>query len=142
MWRKGSMTVETALLTPFVLLAWMGAVSACLFVHNRAWLTAAAYESAITGSWEAVCSEGDVENRAREKLGLLLENPLYGSEDVHARAEIKDGRISVTVEGRHAAYGGLKWSFRVTGSRRLCRPEAFIRQAQKVRKTDEKTGGG
>lgn len=130
-WRKGSMTVETALLMPLVLLAWMGAVSACLFVHNRAWLTGAAYESAITGSWDAVRAQGDAEGRARKKLRLLLENSLYGSKDIHAEAEEKNGRIFVTVRGGHSSYGGLHWSFRITGSRKLCRPVSYIRQARR-----------
>ncbi len=133
------MTVETALLLPLVLLAWMGAVSACLFVHNRAWLTGAAYESAITGSWDAIRSQGDAEGRAREKLRLLLGNSLYGSKNIHAETEEKGGRIFVTVRGRHGAYGGLHWSFRVTGSRKLCRPVSYIRQA---RRAGIKIGGG
>lgn len=138
MWRKGSMTVETALLMPLVLLAWMGAVSACLFVHNRAWLTGAAYEAAITGSWDAIGAQGDVEGRAREKLHLLLRNSLYGSRDIHGEVEKKDGRIFVTVRGRHGSYGGLQWSFHVTGSRKLCSPVSFIREARRTKKT----GGG
>lgn len=138
-WRKGSMTVEMALLTPLVLLAWMGAVSACLFVHNRAWLTGAAYESAITGSWDAIRAQGDAECRTREKLCLLLGDSLYGARDIHKEAEEKNGRIFVTVTGRHGAFGGLHWSFCVTGSRKLCRPVLYIREARRAR---IKTGGG
>lgn len=130
MWRRGSMTVETALLMPIVIMAWMGAVSICLFVYNRAWLTAAVYESAITGSWDAMCSEGDMESRAREKLQLLLKNALYGSKDIHSKVEENGNAIFVTVEGRHMAYGGLEWRFCVTGSRKLCSPVSFIRQSR------------
>ena len=46
--RKGSLTVETACVMPLILLALMGLIYLSFFVHNRAWLTAAAYESAIS----------------------------------------------------------------------------------------------
>lgn len=130
MWCRGNMTVETALLMPIVIMAWMGAVSICLFVHNRAWLTAAAYESAITGSWDAMHSEGDMEGRAWEKLQHLLKSSLYGSKDIHSKVEENGNAIFVTVEGGHIAYGGLEWKFCVRGSRKLCNPVLFIWQSR------------
>lgn len=134
--RKGSLTIETALLMPIVLLVWMGVVSACLFVHNRAWLTAAAYEAAITGSWDAACKEGDVRSRAREKMNTLLQNPLYGSDRIRTAVKNQGDMLSVSVEGRHSAYGGIQWKFHATGSRKLCHPVSWIRKIQK-----EQTGG-
>ena len=44
--RKGSFTIETACVMPLILLVLMGLIYLSFFVHNRAWLTAAAYESA------------------------------------------------------------------------------------------------
>lgn len=138
---RGSLTIEAALLMPILLLGWFGVVSACLFVHNRAWLTAAAYESAITGSWDAICSQGDVEGRAREKLQILLENPLYGSKDLSTAVEENGGTLSVSVEGSHGAYGGLVWHFHVKGSRKLCRPVPSIRKVKSLKEIGEQIGG-
>ena len=50
--RKGSFTIETACVMPLILLVLMGLIYLSFFVHNRAWLTAAAYESAVSGSME------------------------------------------------------------------------------------------
>ena len=47
--RKGSFTIETACVMPLILLVLMGLIYLSFFVHNRAWLTAAAYESAWKG---------------------------------------------------------------------------------------------
>ncbi len=135
--RKGSLTIETALLMPIVLLVWMGVVSVCLFVHNRAWLTAAAYESAITGSWDFICKEGDVESRAWEKINILLQNPLYGSSDIHTAVEKRGDTLLVSVEGRHSSYGAIQWRFQIIGSRKLYHPVSFI---QNIRRGQ--TGGG
>ena len=141
-WSRGSLTVETALCMPLILLVWMGTVSVCLFVHNRAWLTAAAYESAVTGSWDAVCTYGDVEERAREKLQILLQQSLYGSRDIQTDVE-KDGEtLKVSIEGLHDTYGGLRWKFHIEGSRKLCRPVSFIRKAKSLRETGRQLGGG
>lgn len=135
--RKGSLTIETAFLMPLILLVWMGVVSVCLFVHNRAWLTAAAYEAAITGSWDGIRKEGDAKSRAQEKAKMLLQNPLYGSKSIHTSVKKQGERLLVCVEGRHSSYGGIHWRFEVMGSRKLCRPVSFIR---KIRR--EQTGGG
>lgn len=134
--RKGSLTIETALLMPMILLVWMGVVSACLFVHNRAWLTAAAYEAAITGSWDGICKDGDVKSRAGQKMDLLLQNPLYRTGRIHTAVEKHGDTLLVSVEGRHSSYGGIHWRFQATGSRKLCRPVPFIRKIKK-----EQAGG-
>lgn len=42
--RKGSLTVESACVMSLILLVIMGLIYLSFFVHNRAWLTAAAYE--------------------------------------------------------------------------------------------------
>ena len=54
--RKGSFTIEAACVMSLVLLVLMGVLYLTFFVHNRAWLTAAACESALTGSMEGISS--------------------------------------------------------------------------------------
>lgn len=141
MWKKGSLTVEIALLMPIILLVWMGTVSVCLFVHNRACLTAAAYEAAVTGSWDAIRREGDAERRAEEKLQALLKNPWYGSRDIHTAVEQRGDILLVDIEGGHRSYGGLCWRFHVTGRRRSCRPVPFIREIRKAGGAGQIGGG-
>ena len=50
--KKGSFTLEAALLMPLLLTVIMSMLYLDFFVHNRAWLTAAAYEAAVSGSME------------------------------------------------------------------------------------------
>lgn len=45
--KKGSFTLEAALLMPLLLTVIMSMLYLDFFVHNRAWLTAAAYEAAV-----------------------------------------------------------------------------------------------
>ena len=58
--KKGSFTVETACVMPLILLVLFGTIYLSFFVHNRAWLTAAAYESALSGSMEGNKKNGQV----------------------------------------------------------------------------------
>ena len=48
--KKGSFTIEAALLMPLVLMILIGVLYLDFFVHDRAYLTAAAYEAAVSGS--------------------------------------------------------------------------------------------
>lgn len=50
--KRGSFTVEAALLMPVIFLVLMGLLYLNFYVHNRAWLTAAAYEAAVTEAWK------------------------------------------------------------------------------------------
>ena len=45
--KKGSFTIEAALLMPLILMVLMGLLYLDFFVHNRAWLTSAAYEAKV-----------------------------------------------------------------------------------------------
>ena len=50
--KKGSFTIEAALLMPLVLMILIGVLYLDFFVHDRAYLTAAAYEAAVSGSMD------------------------------------------------------------------------------------------
>ena len=50
--KRGSMTMEAALLMPVILLVLMVTLYLFFYIHNRAWLTAAAYEPALDGAME------------------------------------------------------------------------------------------
>ena len=62
--KKGSFTIEAALLMPLILMVLMGLLYLDFFVHNRAWLTSAAYEAAVSGSMEGYKKDGDIYEKA------------------------------------------------------------------------------
>ena len=69
--RKGSFTIEAACVMSLVLLVLMGVLYLTFFVHNRAWLTAAACESALTGSMEGIRKDGQAEQAAESRCREL-----------------------------------------------------------------------
>ena len=54
--KKGSFTIEAALLMPLVLMILIGVLYLDFFVHDRAYLTAAAYEAAAV--WKDIKRKG------------------------------------------------------------------------------------
>ena len=69
--KKGSFTVEAALLMPVIFLVLMGLLYLNFYVHNRAWLTAAAYEAAVSGSMEGYSKNGNSYEKA-DNQGRML----------------------------------------------------------------------
>ena len=73
--RKGSFTIEAACVMSLVLITVMGVLYLSFFVHNRSWLTAAAYEAALAGSIEGVQKNGQIYEAASAKaqeLGITV----------------------------------------------------------------------
>ena len=65
---KGSFTIEAACVMSIVLLTVMGVIYLSFFVHNRAWLTAAACEASLSGSMEAVRQDGQAQAAAEQAV--------------------------------------------------------------------------
>ena len=65
--KRGSMTIEAALLMPLLLLVVTITLYLFFYVHNKVWLTAAAYEAALDGSMETARPEGKSRDKALKK---------------------------------------------------------------------------
>ena len=112
---KGSFTIEAACVMSIVLLTVMGVIYLSFFVHNRAWLTAAACEASLSGSMEAVRQDGQAQVAA-EIRGEELGN-------------VGKKKVSVTYEADTiAGFGGFKWTLKTEGSSKVIRPVKWIRR--------------
>lgn len=128
--RKGSLTLETACLMPLILLVVMGILYLCFFVHNRAWLTAAAYESAICGSMEGIREDGPVYETARMRSEELGNIGFFGAENLSTQTNAGKS-VQVTYDlDTIASYGGFNWHLRAEGSAAIVRPVGWIRKAK------------
>ena len=80
--KKGSLTVEIALLSPMILTVLFLTVSLCIFVHHRVWLSQAAYEAALTGTMEPgeEAVRKTLVNTKAEELAESLYYPLENTE--------------------------------------------------------------
>ena len=80
--RKGSFTIEAACVMSLVLITVMGVLYLSFFVHNRSWLTAAAYEAALAGSIEGVQKNGQIYEAASAKAQELGNVGFFGAENL------------------------------------------------------------
>lgn len=129
--RKGSFTVELACLMPVILLVIFGCIYLCLYVHNRAWLTAAAYESAIIGSRESLVKNGVPAEAAYARGKLLLGPRLFGAENLSMNVSEASKKLTVQFDADTiASYGGLSWHLTAVGSAKAVDPVAFIWRAR------------
>ncbi len=126
--KKGSFTVEAACVMPLILFTLMGLLYLCFFVHNRVWLTAAAYESAISGAMEGIWENGSVYETAQRKGEGLGSSGFFGAENLslHVKAG-KDVQV-IYDEDTIAEYTGLSWHLRAEGKSRIIRPVGWIRK--------------
>ena len=128
---KGSFTIELACLMPLILLVVLGVWSAGFYLHHKVWLTAAAYEAAVTGSAECVF---DPENgaaaarlRAEERRREYFDSENAGQ--LQAGREGDEIRVVYTGEVL-SFYGGMRWRLQAEGASTVCRPAEWIRKVR------------
>ena len=124
-----------------VLLAVMGALYLSFFVHNRAWLTAAAYEAAVAGSMEGVMEEGDAYATAVMKSTELGNTGFFGAENLKSRVQA-DKEVKVTYSAETiSGFGGFHWKMTAEGKSKIICPAKWIRKAKAASEIVAEIGG-
>ena len=125
---KGSLTVETACVMPLILFTLLGLIYLNFFVHNRSWLTAAAYESAVSGSMEGVRKNGQVYDTARMRSEELGNTGFFGAENLSTQTNVGK-QVQVTYDlDTISSYGNLNWHLRTEGTSGIINPVKHIRK--------------
>ena len=126
--RKGSFTIETACVMPLILLVLMGLIYLSFFVHNRAWLTAAAYESAVSGSMEGIKKNGEIYDIARMRSEELGSIGFFGAENLGTQTNVgKEVQVTYDLD-TISSYGNLSWHLRTEGKSAVINPVKHIRR--------------
>lgn len=138
---KGSFTVEAALLTPLFLLVVFAVISLHLWVYNRAWYTAAAYETAAAAATEGVSRDGKPREVLQDKIQRIKEGGFVGC-TVTATEDLSEDTVIAAFSGEMPwVYGNRKMQFTAKGVCEVIKPVVFIRKARNVGKFLE-TGRG
>ena len=121
--KKGSFTIEAALLMPLVLMILIGVLYLDFFVHDRAYLTAAAYEAAVSGSMEGYKKKGNIYEKADIQGRMLGDIGLPGGENLSMQTN-----AGKTVKVTYRL--GQKWKLEVSGKAKPLRPVGWIRKVK------------
>ncbi len=106
----------------------VGTIYLCLFVHNRTWLTAAAYEAAVSGSMEQSREENEIYQKTRDKAQELIDAGLYGSENLETVVQTGKTIEVYYSQDTKVEFGGLLWHLQAKGSAKTIRPVSWIRK--------------
>lgn len=136
--RKASFTIEAACVMSLILFTLIGTLDLCFFVHNRSWLTSAAYEAAVAGSMEGVLKDGKVYETAELRSRELGNTGFFGAENLQSQISAdKSVKVSYSAE-TISGFGGFHWNLNVSGKSRIICPARWIR---KVKAAAEIIGG-
>ena len=125
---KYGFTIETACVMPLILLVLMGLIYLSFFVHNRAWLTAAAYESAVSGSMEGIKKNGEIYDTARMRSEELGSIGFFGAENLGTQTNVgKEVQVIYDLD-TISSYGNLSWHLRTEGKSAVINPVKHIRR--------------
>lgn len=139
--RRGSFTIETACVMPLILLVLMGSLYLNFYVHNRGWLTSAAYEAALTGSMEAVKENGKVYENALVKGKELGNTGFFGAENLTMQVNT-GSKVSVIYDlDTVVPFAGLKWHLRAEGTSKVIDPVTRIRKLKATAEIVNMAGG-
>lgn len=111
------------------------------FVHNRAWLTAAACEASLSGSMEAVRQDGQAQAAAEIRGEELGNVGFFGAENLRCHVNAGKKKVSVTYEADTiAGFGGFKWTLKTEGNSKVIRPVKWIRRLKAAKEVIGITG--
>lgn len=128
--KKGSFTIEAALLMPLVLMILIGVLYLDFFVHDRAYLTAAAYEAAVSGSMEGYKKKVNIYEKADIQGRMLGDIGLPGGENLSMQTNAgKTVKVTYRLEVP-AGFLGQKWKLEVSGKAKPLRPVGWIRKVK------------
>lgn len=126
--RKGSFTVEISMVMSLILFVILAVIYLCFFVHNRTWLTAAAYEASLTGNMESVKKNANVYDVTLEKSEELGNIGFLGAENILVNVDVGK-KVSVIYDlDMVNDWGNLEWHITAQGSTKILDPVKRIRQ--------------
>lgn len=127
--RSGALTVEASVLFGTLCIVAGILISLTLHVYQRAWYTAAACESVLTGSGKGVLKEKDGAAMTREKWELLRESFYPEPDGLSAQVGGDEDMVRVQIQGNTVFWGTADVSFSLEKEMKILRPVTFVRKA-------------
>lgn len=126
--RKARVLGDTAATKLLMIL--IGVLYLDFFVHDRAYLTAAAYEAAVSGSMEGYKKKGNIYEKADIQGRMLGDIGLPGGENLSMQTNAgKTVKVTYRLEVP-AGFLGQKWKLEVSGKAKPLRPVGWIRKVK------------
>lgn len=105
--RKGSFTVETSMLLPFIILIVFAFLCLCLYLHDRSVLSSCAAELAGKGAAEKYRNEKELEAWLQGQAAGLARGKLLCLQNLEASIKVTKQSVTVSYTGSTGLLGGL-----------------------------------
>lgn len=129
--RKGSMTVEAALVIPAVLMMIVALILLTTYIYNRTWYTSASAEAVITASTEGVRSCGDTNRVLSGKMTEKIRKQGLPLTDISAKTTAQKDEVKSEVQITTLDVWGMGgWKMNIAEKTGIVRPVPFIRSIQ------------
>lgn len=112
---KGSYTVEASFLLPIILSVIVILIYLSFFLHDRAVLSASAYQAAMRGG--QLINGENVMQVVTESAESLIRNRLLGTSEVETNVECAGGKVKVSYSGKMNIPGGALLCKYMTGGK-------------------------
>ena len=100
------------------------------YMHNKAWLTAAAYEAVLDGSMEAARPDGKIGDKALKKGKELGNTGFFSSKNLKLQAS-EGNKIQVIYNlDVFSVFGGINSHLQVQGNVKVIKPVSWIRKVK------------
>lgn len=125
--------MEAALVVPIVLMVIFLLVSLDFYVHDKAYFTLGAYETALTGNSLRYMSEEEGERGAKEKSSRMVKDRRMPGPAPESFVSLKENETEAGFKGSiYQLWGRGIWEYKVSGIVRRIRPEETIRKIRAV----------
>jgi len=140
---KGSITVEASFVVGLALMVIFTVLSLCFYIHNQAWYSSAASETAITAATYAVRKNGEyheiIESKIRSfegQVGFPDNRPTFFSNGGGEQMRIGlNGKVPILMSNQ-------SFEIDVDISSKVIKPVKFIRQIQSLKMIKETIDAG
>ena len=125
----GYLTLESSILFPTICIMTGVMLSLAIHVYQRAWYTAAACESVLTGSGAGVMKGTDGAGKTKEKWEELQKSFYLEAERLWTQTQGDQDSVMVRAEGNTVFWGIRGMEFAVQEEMKILRPVEFVRKA-------------
>ena len=140
---KGSITVESTFIMGLALLIIFTVLALCFYMHNKAWYSAAAGETAITAATCATRKEGDFNEIINDKIAAFANGAKFPDTSKGLTSKSSDKQMQVGAKGKVPLWiTPQSFQIEVEVSSKVIKPVKFIRKMQSLQMIKERVDAG
>jgi len=135
---KGSITVESTFIMGLALLIVFTVLALCFYMHNKAWYSAAAGETAITAATYATRKDGDFYGIIDDKVVAFADGAKFPDISEGLISKSDTTQMSISVKGKvPLVINPQTFQIEVDVSSKVIKPVKFIRKIQSLQMIKE-----